>query len=968
MTIDMGQWKPKSQIVEKGIKEKQDEFLAKIKPPNPWDVAGQFGTWIDKILASRFSYPWTRKAQEKIPPFEMAKPSLAESFPSGVIPRTDRPMRAYEEWQAPWGVKGGMEFALGAAATGGVSGGGRKVAGEAAEQIAKKVPKVVEEFAGNIRLSKFPEWIRPEIKTFAEQNPALIQSARRGVVPDVKVAEEAQKLAEEVGAIGRKVAKWKAGQAWNAEEILALRSSLRTKVNEIQDIRTVISAGNDSAENLVRLEKSLIDHAELQRTVSGVTAEAGRSLRQFRQQTLDVLANPNAEKLEAILKYLGGRGKVKEIADKLGKLDLDNPNAVNSFIRSVVKPKLNNWLIELFYGGLVMNPATQLINFTSNFVNTILSPVERLGAATIEAVAAPAFGRARGRFFGEVASEAYGFVRGIPEGVRKATQIIKTGQAVESTKWEIPAMQAIPGVAGKVARAGLTGLEAADAFFYGILRTMGLRSMAYREAAKSGLRGGVFAKKVADLIQNPTEAVLKNAHSWAEYRLFRQPLKSFGKGVIRVRDAEIANLQPLRFIVPFVRTPMNLVKYGMERSPIGILNPSLWGNVLRNSPEMSDNMVRWVMGSGISAAIASYFTQDMITSAPPTNKAERDRFYREGKLPYAVKIGNHWVQYSRLEPFNTPIAMVAAVVDAIKNKEPDAKIQDLVWRAISSVGKDIADQPYLTGIGNIINAMEDPERYTEAWLYRSIGGFVPASSFTRMGERIVSPEVEDPDNIIQAVQANIPFASTFVPKKLTAFGEPVRRQSNVWSPIQITKEVSNPLVNELERLQVNVGFVGKEIWGIELSDTEARQYQNVAGMIAKKAIEGEMATATYKAKTTSDGWRKERLGNVASQAQTQARNQMLDRLYREGKIVGDKKLVYEYQMVLRKIPPEYQAQFGSNIREARPEIDVALNLEGVASSVKSQEALVLLIEEARKRGIPPETLPAVKALAKQAVK
>lgn len=126
MTIDMGQWKPKTERKERNL----------------WDISSQFSIFIDKFLASKVAYPWTRKAQEKLPPFEMTKPTLTESFPSGIIPQTDRPMQSYEQWQAPWGVKGGMEFALGAAATGGISGGGKRVVGEGAEQAAKQTPKV----------------------------------------------------------------------------------------------------------------------------------------------------------------------------------------------------------------------------------------------------------------------------------------------------------------------------------------------------------------------------------------------------------------------------------------------------------------------------------------------------------------------------------------------------------------------------------------------------------------------------------------------------------------------------------------------------------------------------------------------------------------------------------------------------------------------------------------------------------
>jgi hypothetical protein len=100
---------------------------------------------------------------------------------------------------------------------------------------------------------------------------------------------------------------------------------------------------------------------------------------------------------------------------------------------------------------------------------------------------------------------------------------------------------------------------------------------------------------------------------------------------------------------------------------------------------------------------------------------------------------------------------------------------------------------------------------------------------------------------------------------------------------------------------------------------------------------------------------------VANRARDEAKDIILDKLNEQGKITGDKKLIYEYDKMLRnpKVPDNLKGTYGTMIREQRPDIDVALNLAGSVTTVRSPEALTLLKEECDKRGIPFETMPAV---------
>jgi len=57
-----------------------------------------------------------------------------------------------------------------------------------------------------------------------------------------------------------------------------------------------------------------------------------------------------------------------------------------------------------------------------------------------------------------------------------------------------------------------------------------------------------------------------------------------------------------------------------------------------------------------------------ITGQAPTSPTERDQFYREGKQPFSIKIGDKWVSYQQLEPYNQLFNLMANVITAIERK------------------------------------------------------------------------------------------------------------------------------------------------------------------------------------------------------------------------------------------------------------------------------------------------------------
>lgn len=707
-----------------------------------------------------------------------------------------------------------------------------------------------DDFAANIRLEKYPDDIGETLQDWAARNPDKVQAARRGVIPDAEVLERGRALAEDMGADFAKIQKrWKPGEAWNAEEITAIRGVLREKTERVIEAATT-ARQNNSAENIAKLFMSLQEQSRVQEIVHGITAEAGRSLRAFRQEVAEGFAsNPNASQVEALLRKLGiKRDNMEEFAEKLLQLDLNNPVAINEFIRTLQKPNAWDYLTEIWMNSILSGPKTHLINTISNAANVLLSPIERVGSASVENVLARLQGRQVERYFDEALDDVVGAISGLDEGLRGAAQTLRYGLSpAQSTKLEFRprAFNQIAGrktpLLGRAVNLPSNMLEASDAFFYSVNYRASLNALARRQARKEGLKGQALLERVADLRGAPTENIIREAKKQAEYRLFRQDPGKFIQSIMAARE----QFPMLRLVIPFLRTPTNLLKYGLERSPAGFLNPRLYRNLAAKSPEASDEIARALMGTIGTAGIAVAFGQGRITGRAPTDQAERDRFYREGKLPYAIKIGPYWIQYQRLEPFNQVFGQVAAVADAVQDGEDEDSVIDRAQRASATLSQNFVSQTFMSGLADALNASSQPDRYAGDYVRHIVSSFVPYSALLRTGAQIDDPTFKRSEGLKETVQANIPGLSRNVPGIQTAFGDEAQRPGAVWFPIQFSREQQTAIDAELEAHDVEVGFAGNVINGETLSREWQREYQRVSGGFIRESLANLIADPAY---------------------------------------------------------------------------------------------------------------------------
>ena len=698
-------------------------------------------------------------------------------------------------------------------------------------------------FAANIRLSKYSEDVRAPIAQWAADNPDVVQQARRGIQTDEAVRANARALVEDMGGDFDKLQKsWKPGQAWNAEEVTAIRGALNDATRNVMDAAEKARLGGLEAQT--NLAEAILKQQEIQKTVHGVTAEAGRSLRAFRQSADAALADGDVRRVQELLRLAIGKSDpadIAELSDAIKALDVNNPTAVSNFIRKVNKPDFWDKLHFYWMNSILSGPVTQLRNISGNVGTAAYSPVQRLGAAAIEQPLAAMQGRQAQRFWQGAPASVAGLFQGMPEGTRAALATLKTGISPRAAAKLDVRPAPIGGVAGRILGAPTTMLGVADEFFSAINYRSALNAEAVRMARMQGLKGDALTKRISDLVADPPPQLMDKATKHAEHMVFRDDPGDLARGASYLRSK--IPFRAGRYIVPFLNTPANLLKYGIKNSPLGLLDAGAWQKAIKGNPEGADELASAFLGTMVAASVAAAVGTGVmdITVAPPVDRAERDRFYREGKIPNAVRIpGVGWVEYRQLPMLDTTLTLVGSIVDGVRRGED---VSAIPFQALANIGTNLTDKSYMSGLSDFFDVIEDPARYAERYATRQVSGFAPFSGASRQTAGALDQTVRDPQGLTETLKTQIPGLSDDVPPRLTAFGEEASK--GLPSPMRISTKQGRSVDAELERLGVEVGFVGNTMGGEKLSREDKATYQQIAGQVTLWSLSTLLESPDY---------------------------------------------------------------------------------------------------------------------------
>jgi hypothetical protein len=274
------------------------------------------------------------------------------------------------------------------------------------------------------------------------------------------------------------------------------------------------------------------------------------------------------------------------------------------------------------------------------------------------------------------------------------------------------------------------------------------------------------------------------------------------------------------------------------------------------------------MGAGMMSTVMHMAQQGLITGGGPEDPADQAVWRADGRQPYSVKVGDQWVSYQRFDPV---AIMIGGVADFAEGRAAfEAGAQDELGGALwSAFTEATINKTWMTGISDIIKAVDSPERFGSAYLANFTGSFIPAIvSQTAQG---LDPAIRDPrpdpvpisdatfensiiaslQSVQRKIQSRLPGLSEDLPMKYDILGRPISREGalgpDIFSPAYLSTDRQDPMLGELMRLRVGINKPQRVINNVKLTPREYADYSRLSGQVFNQEIRRRMATASYQA-------------------------------------------------------------------------------------------------------------------------
>ena len=707
-------------------------------------------------------------------------------------------------------------------------------------------PTPKEGFAANVRLSKKELDTDAEnlVKDIADENEQF-WTQRRGRVRFGKQGEVLHEAALNKGWTVDDVLNIQQGQAVSAEDITAVRQIVRDSQQELSDLNKTYNSkleqGNLTDIDKVEYLKFLDTVTALSGKEAGVVAEAGRTLRALREMTQspDQKIRSKATK-EYLNKIKGTLEDPDVIAKNLGEFE-DIDAAIN-FLAKTKKTKPIDYVQEVWINSLLSSPSTQLVNFLSGVLTAALRPAEFYTSALVGAVR-----RDPERLtFSEANSRLIGSIAGTIEALKVGTKaFVKPESVVDSmTKLELRKQKSIPGMFGEIVRAPGRLLVATDTAFKAAAYRQEIYGLAMRKAQQEGLSGVRAWQRVADLVKrhsdDPTTSPIGKdvdlkAMDVGRYQTFTRELGETGRNI-----QSFINRNPYwRFLLPFVRTPVNIVKYAGERTPLGFMSKEFKEKLAKGGAEKDEVLGRLLFGSSVMTTVGFLAGSGHITGAGPTDSNERRALLATGWRPYSIKIGDSYYSYNRFEPVGILFGVAADMQEigdyvfneSEKNEENELELDRLASMLMGSVTNNLTNKTFLSGISSAIQVITDPSRYGDRFVQRFTGSFVP-TVFAHLSQ-YDDPALRDARNVTDNFLSRLPFLgySKELPARRDIFGDVRTRDQGLgigtFSPIRLSEMKNDPVYNEFYKIGLYPSMPTRKVRNVSL---EPKEYEELLAL------------------------------------------------------------------------------------------------------------------------------------------
>lgn len=678
-----------------------------------------------------------------------------------------------------------------------------------------------------------------------------------GVVSMESVQQSARELAGTFGADYGRVLDQMVTDTQNLKEasvrLQATRMAVDGILTHVSDTGKLLQHNyndRDAAKLVMQLE--LV--GQLEASMKGVQKEFARGLGSMRIKTFGDIKAADADAIMEVVDRVGGQRKVRDFVAKLAKVD--DPQAVVKIARRTGWGKAMDIHNEYWINAILSNPVTHAVNMTSNAINTMVMPMDRIvgGALTGDWDLV----REGGRLY-------FGMARAIPEALRYTWKALMDGEGVLDPlvrKGGLPkrnisaqgleleqggALGHAVDFLGTIANLPSRALGTADELFKQITYRGKVYSDLYERALERGVGYGLDSseagKRIAEFIeQNAREffdsqgaATSKSVLQFSREATFTQDLM---KGTIPHTIQQATTRHPgLRIVIPFVKTPTNVIVSAVQHTPLLSYASAEFRAAMKEGGEKAAIAKgKLATGGMLWAATLTAAASGRITGGGPRNPDQR-KVWLETNQPYSIKRADGtFYSYARLEPWSTILGL-AADFSEVGGHLSDSEMSELATMMSTALARNLTSKTYLAGVLEAAKILYDPDTNVQKWAQRQAGSYVPLSGLAGNVRRSQDDALREVWTIMDGVKNRIPGLSEKLPPTYSWLTGEVITYPAGWGPdnfspiVTVDKSGASFALKELARL--GVGFAGpeKQLAGVKLTSEQYSELNRLTGSV-----------------------------------------------------------------------------------------------------------------------------------------
>lgn len=673
-----------------------------------------------------------------------------------------------------------------------------------------------------------------------------------------------------------------------AARVMASRAVMAGSAKRVMELAKAAQDG--SVTSMLAFRKQVLVHSTIQAQMKGVQTEVARALASFRIMSGSV--DMSKMEMDGLIEAMGGVQANRDFAAKLQ--EITSPSKLAKVLEKSALARTEDALFEAWRAGLLSGPATQVANIAGNMLVAITSPVERAFGAGIGALRRdPDAIQMR-----EVSAQLFGMAQGMVDALRMTSEGWRTlgaagGQfvkgdyrgamgTIEAREATLPAavkglflddagpvgarkgvleggMPDMPGaissenfklnpgsflgkgvdMLGAVVRTPYRGLASMDTLFQSMHYSGEIAAQAYRRAHAGGLTGEALAKRIQELHMNPEPDMVKAAYDTAVVNTFQEPMGLMGTAILNAGDSSKAFSPLVKVLMPFVRTPINILKYIGRRTP-GLARASEMHKaaIAAGGREKAMAEGRLAMGSSLLLAGGMFASMGMITGGGE-KKLESERL--AGWQQYSIKIGDTYYSFNRADPVMSFFGIAADLAD-IAGHLPESDVSEVLGSAALAITNNVLSKTWMQGVSETISALAtgDGERIQKH--FRGMAGsMVPFSGAVRSVRKEDDEAMREVFDWIDSIKNTIPGLSKTLPPMVNILGDDMIYRGglgpDIASPFTASVENPSPAAKAMAELNLDVQRLPRSITAsgapgaptIDLTPEQYYRYQKLAG-------------------------------------------------------------------------------------------------------------------------------------------